>query len=140
VLLRLAYLAVTNTFAALRLLPMSDRDKDAEILALRHQVTILQRQLGPDKVRFTAEDRAFLAALLQPLPREVLRRLRLIIRSDTILRWHRARRTTGGRLVRSARAGRVGAGPRSPAAAPATPRPWRRHAAVATPAATAGGG
>jgi putative transposase len=89
VLLRLAYLAVTNTFAALRLLPMSDRDKDAEILALRHQVTILQRQLGPDKVRFTAEDRAFLAALLQPLPREVLRRLRLIVRPDTILRWHR---------------------------------------------------
>ncbi|MEU1630658.1 hypothetical protein ABZ746_36340 [Streptomyces sp. NPDC020096] len=27
-LLRLAYLAATNTFAPLRLLPMSDRDKD----------------------------------------------------------------------------------------------------------------
>jgi putative transposase len=35
VLLRLAYLTVTNAFAMLRLLPMSDRDKDAEILALR---------------------------------------------------------------------------------------------------------
>ena len=35
-LLRLAHLTVTNTFAALRLLPMSDRDQDAEILALRH--------------------------------------------------------------------------------------------------------
>jgi hypothetical protein len=68
---------------------MSDRDKDAEILALRHQVTVLQRQLGPDKVRFTAEDRVFAAALLQPLPREALRRLRLIVRPDTILRWHR---------------------------------------------------
>jgi uncharacterized protein (DUF1778 family) len=89
VLLRLAYLAVANTFAALRLLPMSDRDKDAEILALRHQVTVLQRQLGPDKVRFAAEDRAFLAALLQPLPREVLRRLRLIVQPDTVLRRHR---------------------------------------------------
>ncbi len=33
VLLRLAYLTVTNTFAVLRLLPMSDRDKDTEILA-----------------------------------------------------------------------------------------------------------
>ena len=30
-LLRLAYLAATNTFALLRLLPMSDRDKDIEI-------------------------------------------------------------------------------------------------------------
>ncbi|MFJ9181372.1 hypothetical protein [Streptomyces sp. NPDC102360] len=29
-LLRLAYLTVTNLFSALRLLPMSDRDKDAE--------------------------------------------------------------------------------------------------------------
>jgi hypothetical protein len=89
VLLRLAYLTVTNAFAALRLLPVSDRDKDVEILALRHQITILQRQLGHGKVQLAAEDRAFLAALLTPLPREVLRRLRLLIRSDTVLRWHR---------------------------------------------------
>jgi hypothetical protein len=33
--------AVTNAFALLRLLPMSDRDKDVEILALRHQIMIL---------------------------------------------------------------------------------------------------
>ncbi|MFC4016023.1 hypothetical protein ACFOY2_53050 [Nonomuraea purpurea] len=79
-LLRLAYLTVTNTFAALRLLPMGDRDKDIEILALRHQIAVLERQLGPDiRVRFAPEDRAFLAALLTSLPREVLRRLRLLI-------------------------------------------------------------
>ncbi|MGV9380508.1 hypothetical protein ACWDRB_32165 [Nonomuraea sp. NPDC003707] len=47
-LLRLAYLTVTNTFAALRLLPMSDRDKDMEILALRHQVTVPEQQLSAD--------------------------------------------------------------------------------------------
>ncbi|MEU3737036.1 hypothetical protein AB0E78_08205 [Streptomyces sp. NPDC032198] len=41
-LLRLAYLSVTNMFAALRLLPMSDHCKDAEILALRHQLTVLR--------------------------------------------------------------------------------------------------
>jgi hypothetical protein len=35
VLLRLAYLGVTNALAMLRLLPMSDRVKDAESLALR---------------------------------------------------------------------------------------------------------
>jgi hypothetical protein len=35
VLLRLAYLAVMNAFALLRLFPMSDQDKDAEILVLR---------------------------------------------------------------------------------------------------------
>jgi hypothetical protein len=86
VLQRLAYLTVTNLFAALRLLPMSDRDKDAEILALRHQLAVLERQLGADRVKFTAEDRAFLAALLAPLPHQVLRRLRLLVRPDTVLR------------------------------------------------------
>ncbi|MEU3283104.1 integrase core domain-containing protein [Streptomyces antibioticus] len=88
-LLRLAYLTVTNAFAALRLLPMSDRDKDAEILALRHQIMVLERQLGADRVKFASEDRAFLAALLVPLPREVLRRFRLLVQPDTVLRWHR---------------------------------------------------
>jgi putative transposase len=62
VLLRLAYLTVTNAFAALRLLPMSDRDKGVEILVLRHQIAVLERQLGADtRVRFAPEDRAFLA-------------------------------------------------------------------------------
>jgi hypothetical protein len=46
VLLRLAYLTMTNTFTMLRLLPVSDQDKDAEILALRHQIAVLERQLG----------------------------------------------------------------------------------------------
>ena len=88
-LLRLAYLGVTNVFALLRLLPMSSRDKDAEILALRHQLSVLQRQLGPDRVRFTPGDRALLAALLHRLPRHVLKRLHLVVRPDTVLRWHR---------------------------------------------------
>jgi putative transposase len=89
VLLRLAYLAVTNVFASLRLLPMSDQDKDAEILALRHQVTVLERQLGKGRPRFCPADRAFLAALLHRLPRDVLGQFRLLIRPETVLRWHR---------------------------------------------------
>ncbi len=63
-LLGLTYLGVRNAFAMLRLLAMSDQDKDVEILALRHQITMLQRQLGREKVRFAPPDRAFLAALL----------------------------------------------------------------------------
>src|SRR4051812_2944490 len=59
-LLRLAYLGVANAFALLRLLPMSDRYKDAEILALRHQITVLERQLGKTRPRFCPSDRAFL--------------------------------------------------------------------------------
>jgi transposase len=89
VLLRLAYLGVTNALSLLRRLPMSDRDKDAEILALRHQITLLERQLHGEKVRFNPADRAFLAALLHRLPRHMLRRIRLLIRPETVLRWHR---------------------------------------------------
>ena len=88
-LLRLAYLGVANVFALLRLLPMSSRGKDAEILALRHQLLILQRQLGPGRAWFTPADRALLAALLHRLPKYVLKRLHLVVRPDTVLRWHR---------------------------------------------------
>jgi len=42
VLLRLVYLSVANVFTLLRLPPKSNRDKDAEILALRHQLSVLQ--------------------------------------------------------------------------------------------------
>ena len=88
-LLKLAYLGMSNTFALLRLVPMSDREKDIEILALRHQITVLERQLNGQQVRFHAVDRALLASLLQGLPREALRRMRLLVRPDTVLRWHR---------------------------------------------------
>ncbi|MEV0136574.1 integrase [Dactylosporangium sp. NPDC050688] len=88
-MLRLAYLGVTNAFAMLRLLPMSNRDKDAEILALRHQISVLQRQLGSQKPPFHPSDRALLAALLHRLPLGVLRNVRLLVRPDTVLRWHR---------------------------------------------------
>ena len=88
-LLRLSYLGVTNVFALLRLLPVSDRDREAEILALRHQIMVLERQLGKGRPRFSLADRAFLAALLHRLPRGVLGRFRLLVRPETVLRWHR---------------------------------------------------
>jgi len=78
VLVRFAYLAVARAFAVLRLLPMTDREKDVEILALRHQLSVLQRQLGGRRPQLRPEDRAFLAALLVPLSRARLRRLRLL--------------------------------------------------------------
>ncbi|AHH98741.1 integrase core domain-containing protein [Kutzneria albida] len=84
-LVRFAYLAAAHAFAALRLFRMTDREKDIEILALRHQLTVLQRQLGDQR----PEDRALLAALVMPLTRATLRRLRLLVSPDTVLRWHR---------------------------------------------------
>lgn len=86
-LLRLAYLAVTNTLSLIRLLPMSDREKEIEIVVLRHQLAVLQRPSA--KPVFTQGDRFLLGGLLHRLPVERLRRLQLLVRPDTILRWHR---------------------------------------------------
>jgi putative transposase len=88
-MLRLAYLSATNGLALLRLLALSDRDKEVEILALRHQIAVLERQLGKARPRFCPGDRAFLAALLHRLPRDVPGRFRLLVRPETVLRWHR---------------------------------------------------
>ena len=88
-LLRFTYLAISRAFATLRLLLLSDHEKDIEILALRHQLGVPQRQLAGQRPQLRPEDRAFLAALLAPLARATLRRLRLLISPDTVLRWHR---------------------------------------------------
>jgi hypothetical protein len=69
VLVRFAYLAVAHAFAVLGLLRMTSREKDIEILALRHQLTILQRQLGDRRPQLRPEERMFLSALLVPLSR-----------------------------------------------------------------------
>src|SRR5258706_11121123 len=114
-LLRLAYLAVTNTFALLRLLPMSDRDKDIEILALRHRLLVLQRQVG--RPVFTDTDRVVLAGLLHRLPRQRLCQLLLLVRPDTVLRWHRD-------LIKRRHAATLRAeAARTPAHGPLDPRP-----------------
>lgn len=84
-----AYVTVTNVFAPVYPLPTSDRDKDAEIIVLRHQITVPQHRLGKEKARVHPDDRALLAALLHRLPVEVLRRVRLLVRPDTVLRRHR---------------------------------------------------
>jgi len=80
---------VTNAFALLHLLPRGDRDKDVEILTLRHQIAILQRQLDGQRISFRPAHRALLAALLHALPRPALHGLRLLVRPETVLRWHR---------------------------------------------------
>jgi putative transposase len=56
---------------------------------LRHQVAMLERQLGGNKVRFTPADRVLLAALLHRLRPQALGRMRLLVCPDTVLRWHR---------------------------------------------------
>ena len=84
--LRFAYLAVLRVFGWLTLLARSDRAKDAEILILRHQLGVLQRQVKAPRLSWA--DRAVLAALARLLPGSQLRRLRLIVSPRTLLRWH----------------------------------------------------
>jgi hypothetical protein len=107
VFLRLAYLIAASAFAVLRPLPMTDREKDAEILVLWDQITVLERQLDGARLRFVGPDRALLAALLHRLPRGVLLRMRLLVRPDTVLRWHRdliaGRHAAGSRPARPGR-------------------------------------
>src|SRR6201985_2896635 len=83
---RFAYLAMLRVFGWLALLARSDRAKDAEILLLRHQVAVLQRQ-GKSR-RLSWADRALLSALARLLPGARLRQLRLIVSPRTLLRWH----------------------------------------------------
>jgi putative transposase len=84
--LRIVYLAVLRVFGWLALLARSDRAKDAEILILRHQVAVLQRQVMVPRLSWA--DRAVLAALAWLLPGSQLRHLRLIVSPRTVLRWH----------------------------------------------------
>jgi putative transposase len=81
--MRFAYLAVLRVFGWLALLARSDQAKDAEILILRHQVAVLQRQVKTPRLSWA--DRAVLAALARLLPGS---QLRLIVSPRTLLRWH----------------------------------------------------
>ena len=74
-----------QVFGWLLLLGRSQASKDAEIMLLRHEVTVLRRQVTLPKPDWA--DRAVLAALARLLP-AVLRSHRLVT-PGTLLAWHR---------------------------------------------------
>lgn len=78
------YLLATRIFAWLVLLCRSSAAKNAEILLLRHEVTLLRRQVDTPKP--TWPDRALFAALARLLPR-ILHNHR-IVSPRTLLAWH----------------------------------------------------
>ena len=70
----------------LRLVPAGDeRDREAEILVLRHQVKVLKRKACRPKL--SRLDKLFLAAASRILPKE--RWSSFVVTPTTLLRWHR---------------------------------------------------
>jgi len=80
----------------------SDVHNDIELIVLRHQLAVLNRQVGRPRLR--RGDRLFMAALSRVLPRP--RWSSFVVSPQTLLRWHRElvrrkwtyrRNATGGR-------------------------------------------
>ena len=82
---RLAYLTLCRSIQLLALLAHGDAAKDLELLVLRHQLSVLRRQVP--RPRLEPADRALLAAISRVLPRE--RWSCFLVKPETLLRWHR---------------------------------------------------
>jgi len=91
VCLRFVYFLAVRIATSLRLWRRGDDHKTVEILLLRHQLAVLQRQLAGTGKRPRPDwaDRAIIALLVSLVPKARRAGLRLIVTPDTILRWHR---------------------------------------------------
>jgi transposase len=105
--LKLIFLTVSSAMSLLRLSRREEWWKDAEILMLRHQLAVAERERPRARARLTWPDRGWLALLAGTLPIDRLAGMRLIVTPATILRWHRdivrrrwARRSRRGRSGR----------------------------------------
>jgi transposase len=98
--LRFVFLLITRVAAGLRLSRREEMWKTAEILILRHQLSVLQHR-QPRRPKLDWADRALLAALLGVIPKARRQGLRLLVTPDTIVRWHRdiARRRQAARSM-----------------------------------------
>jgi putative transposase len=75
--LRFVFLLITRVAAWLRLSRREEAWKTGEILILRHQLAVLQRQ-QPRRPRLNWAERALLAALLNVIPKAHRQALRLL--------------------------------------------------------------
>jgi putative transposase len=81
----LVYILTCRLFELVVLLTRGERSKELEILVLRHELSILRRQVS--RPQFTPRDRLLLAALSRALPRRSWHAF--AVRPETLLRWHR---------------------------------------------------
>jgi putative transposase len=79
------YVLAGRLFELVVLLGRGERSKELEILVLRHELSILRRQVRTP--RFAPRDRLLLAALSRVLPRRSWRVF--LVKPETLLRWHR---------------------------------------------------
>jgi putative transposase len=86
--LKLIFLIVSRAVSLLRLSRRESWWKDAEILMLRHQLSVALRERPRAHSRLTWPDRAWLALLAGTLPVDRLAAMRLIVTPGTVLRWH----------------------------------------------------
>ncbi len=92
--LSFAYWSLRRMLELVALRRRSERKKEIEILLLRHQLRVLERQVA--RPQLTQADRALLAAFSRMLPRQAWRQSHFVT-PTTLLRWHRelvARRWT----------------------------------------------
>jgi len=85
--LKLIFLVVTRAVSLLGLPRRESWWKDAEILMLRHQLAVAQRERPVAHSRLTWPDRAWLALLAGTVPTEHVAAMRLIVTPGTVLRW-----------------------------------------------------
>jgi len=107
--LKLIFLIVTRAVSVLGLSRRESWWKDAEILMLRHQLAVAEREHPRAHSRLTWPDRAWLAMLAGTLPIGRLAVMRLIVTPGTILRWHHG--IVRRRWARRSRQGRSGRPP-----------------------------
>ena len=113
-LLKIVYLLVRRTLSLAILAFREDLAKDAELLVLRHENTVLRRQAG--RMRYEPADRVWFAALAQLIPRRHWAGI-FPVTPATLLAWHRklaARSTTRAGAASLAARRRFGASPTSP--------------------------
>lgn len=87
--MKLLFMIVSRAVSVLGLSRRESWWKDAEILMLRHQLAVAQRERPRAHSRLTWPDRAWLALLAATLPADRLAAMRLIVTPGTVIRWRR---------------------------------------------------